>query len=318
MRTLSFSQERSANLTRVGENDWWAVVNIPARTKAAIDYQTCRYDGSPMVFRGPLRSLKGDYVAVIGGSETFGKFVPRPFTDLVEARLNLPVVNLGVMQAGPQFFLEDRGVTDIASGARLTVLQIMGAQNMSNRFYSVHPRRNDRFLTGSEGLQALFPDVDFTEFNFTGHLVSALEDRDQTAFASLVSELKVAWVERMRHLVSLIDGECLLLWMSEHGTDVPRGSSHAPDPLFVDHDMLLDLRGHVAGLVEVTASPRARRERLQSRFFLPGEEAAARALPGPRFHCEVARALTDALEKRLGSTRDARRVNTPERRCNRG
>ena len=39
--------------------------------------------------------------------------------------------------------------------ARLTVLQVTGAQNMSNRFYSVHPRRNDRFLKASPLLRAM-------------------------------------------------------------------------------------------------------------------------------------------------------------------
>ncbi len=57
----------------------------------------------------------------------------------------------------------------------MTVIQVMGAHNMSNRFYAVHPRRNDRFLRASLGCcKTIYPEVDFTEFNFTRHMLTAL------------------------------------------------------------------------------------------------------------------------------------------------
>jgi hypothetical protein len=34
----------------------------------------------------------------------------------------------------------------MASVADVAVQQLMGADNISNRFYTAHPRRNDRFL----------------------------------------------------------------------------------------------------------------------------------------------------------------------------
>ncbi len=36
----------------------------------------------------------------------------------------------------------------------------MGAQNLSNRFYAVHPRRNDRFLRASTLMKTIFREVD--------------------------------------------------------------------------------------------------------------------------------------------------------------
>jgi hypothetical protein len=56
-----------------------------------------------------------------------------------------------------------------------------GAQNLSNRLYTVHPRRNDRFLRASGILRTIYRDVDFTEFHFTRHMLDHLrclsEDR---------------------------------------------------------------------------------------------------------------------------------------------
>ena len=270
-------------------------MNIPANTKAAIDYQVCKYPGSRISFRGPRRPLDKPYVAIVGGSETFGKFVAAPFADLLERRLKEPVVNLGVMQAGLTLFLDDPAVLNIASCARLTIVQLFGAQNMSNRFYSVHPRRNDRFLSASDRLQSLYPDVDFTEFNFTGHLLLALEERHPGHFQQVIAELRTAWVHRMTTLLQSISGECLLLWMSDRAPDSPSNTSVADDPMFLDRSMIDRLLPHASGLVEVVASARAKGEGLDMRGYLPGEEAAALALPGPRFHAEAADALAEAI-----------------------
>lgn len=50
----------------------------------SLEYFPCRYGASKILFRGPQRSLEGEYVAAIGGSETYGKFVEFPYPDLME------------------------------------------------------------------------------------------------------------------------------------------------------------------------------------------------------------------------------------------
>jgi predicted Zn-dependent protease len=67
------------------------------------------------------------------------------------------------MNAGLDAFLHAPQVLALAGAARVTVVQAMGAQALSNRYYRVHPRRNDRFLGPSPALSALFREVDFTE-----------------------------------------------------------------------------------------------------------------------------------------------------------
>ncbi|WP_319637389.1 DUF6473 family protein [Kangsaoukella pontilimi] len=274
-----------------------------AKNSTGIDYRTCRYGASRLRFRGPRRALDGPYVAALGGSETFGKFVDRPFPDLLEDILEEPVANFGVMQAGLTSILDDPDILDLASRARFTIIQVLGAQNMSNRFYSVHPRRNDRFLKASPSLQHLYPKLDFTEFNFTGHLVKTLEAEGGRAFTELVSELKLAWVYRMKSVLDSIRGETLLLWMSERRPEDTTDTTSDADPLFVDRDMLEELLPHAAGLIEAVPSPGARSEGLDTRRFAPGEEAAAQALPGPRFHAEVADALADVIGRPDASRR---------------
>ncbi len=271
-------------------------MTIELHSKTAIDYRPCRYGASRLAFRGPARSLEGSYLAALGGSETFGKFVADPYVDLLERTLQTPVVNLGVMQAGLTLFLDDPGVLTVASNATLTIVQVLGAQNMSNRFYSVHPRRNDRFLKASDALQALYPHADFTEFNFTGHLLRALETGDPRSFGRVVDELKTAWVRRMTSILNAIEGEKLLLWMSDRTPEQTSDSTSDSDPLFVDRHMLTALSPLASGLVEVVATDRMRSDGLKGKSFLPGEEAAAEVMPGPRFHAEVAEALATTVQ----------------------
>ena len=56
------------------------MMTIPAGA-GALDYFPCRYGASRAVFRGPERDLSRPYVALLGGSATFGKYVATPFAD---------------------------------------------------------------------------------------------------------------------------------------------------------------------------------------------------------------------------------------------
>ncbi|MDJ1017680.1 MAG: DUF6473 family protein [Paracoccaceae bacterium] len=284
-------------------------MSIAQESKTGLDYKPCQYGASRIAFRGPARPLDVPYVAVIGGSETYGKFVETPFADLLEAAAGAPVINLGAMHAGLGLFLDEPAVLDVASRDRMTVIQVLGAQNMSNRFYTVHPRRNDRFLKASGRMQTLFPGIDFTEFNFTGHLLTALEEAAPLAFADLVAELKEAWVRRMTTLLERIQGERVLLWMSSRRPEDSRNATTDGDPLLVDREMLEALAPHVAGLVEVVASARTQRFPLKGKRFHP-EEAAA-AMPGPRFHQEVAEALAPVVRPLRVADRAAGRADIP-------
>ena len=111
------------------------------QSETIINYKPWRHGASRIAFRGPAQRLDDAFVAIVGGSETFGKFVEHPFSDLLQKEISVPVVNLGVMHAGLSLIADDPAIRDISSKAQLTVVQVLGAQNMSNRFYSVHPRK---------------------------------------------------------------------------------------------------------------------------------------------------------------------------------
>lgn len=267
----------------------------------ALNYAPCRYGNSRLLFRGPERRLDAPYVAFVGGTETYGKFIKAPFPALVESDLGMNCVNFGVSNAGVDVFLNDGLLLEAANGAQVTVLQIVGAQNLSNRFYSVHPRRNDRFLTASPLLSSIYPEVDFTEFHFTRHMLKILFEVSDVRFAVLRTELQAAWSARMKLLLRRIRGKCVLLWFADHAPleeTAPRiCPSDCPDPLFVTRDMLEDLRTHVAGYVEVSASEKAMSAGTEGMVFSEMETMVAQKMMGPKAHGEAAIHLGAALHQ---------------------
>lgn len=264
-----------------------------------LNYFPCRYDRSRLLFRGPRRDVSGDFLAFLGGTETYGKFLPAPFPALVEAEMGLAAVNLGCLQAGPDAYLNDMATLDLARRARVTVLQVPGALNLSNRMYAVHPRRNDRFLRASPLLQGLYPEVDFTDFAFTRHLALTLAERGAERgadrFRLLATELQTAWVARMFTLLDHLAPPVVLVWVGLQPPPPADTADLMSETPLVHAGMLAGLRNRVAALVEVVVSDRARAEGANGMAYAVQDEQAARALPGPAAHAEIAAALVPVL-----------------------
>lgn len=259
----------------------------------SIDYFPCRYGRSRLLFRGPRADLGRPYVAFLGGAETYGKFTDQPFPLLLADR-GFRCVNLGHPNAGPDAWLNDPESLSVAAKAAAVVIALPGAANLSNRLYTVHPRRNDRFLQPSALLRALYRGVDFSQANFTHHLLHLLRDADPGCFSVVVDELRLAWIARMKGLLAALPSPVLLLHLHKPPmSDLPAICS-APDAAMLDA-----LRPLVRGVVDVHPSDAARAAGVAGLRFAPLEEAAAHLLPNPVLHDEIATALAPPLRAAL-------------------
>ena len=263
----------------------------------ALDYFPCRYGTSRLLFRGPRRALDRPYVAVLGGTETYGKYVPRPYPDLIEAETGFRMVNLGCVNAGLDVYLNEEAVTQIAAKAEAAVVQLVGAHNLTNRFYTVHPRRNDRFLAASPLLKSMFRDVEFTDFHFTRHMLMTLQAASAERFEAVAEELQAAWLVRMKQLLARLPTKVVLLWMSAHRPPAKAGQTHLQtEPLLVDTRMIAAIKPMATAYVEVISSPAAKARGVEGMAFSPLDAPAAAGLPGPAVHDEVAQRLAPVLE----------------------
>jgi hypothetical protein len=270
---------------------------------AGISYAPCRYGNSRLFFRGPKKSLEGKYITFIGGTETYGKFIPRPFPELVEESLGRTCVNFGAVNASIDAFLQETVVQSAAQSALLNVVQVMGAHNMSNRFYTVHPRRNDRFVRASSVLRAIYPEVDFSEVCFTRHLLTRLYKVSPERFEIIREEVSQAWRARMRGFLQDIGKHTMLLWFSDHlPTDAhwaDRPDPLSADPLFITRSMIDELRPIVRSVVLVQPSPRARLQGTTDMIFGDEQTVAAAAMLGVAAHKEAALTLSESIRASL-------------------
>ncbi|MDA9208024.1 DUF6473 family protein [Octadecabacter sp.] len=248
----------------------------------------CTYGVSRLSFRGPRRPTDGRFVAFLGGSDTFARYILQPFSNLVETATGEVCVNLGCQAAGPDVYLKDTAVQAICHDASAVVLQVIGAANLSNAYYRVHPRRNDRFIAPTDRLTALFPEVDFSEISFTGHLISRLRSEDEARFALVRTCLQSTWMTRMRALIDGAAGKVFLLWFaSRYPSDDGSGHDPSSEPVFVTASMLEDLRSYVEDIIEVV-EPRGDTTDMA---FAPLDTLAAQDSLGAAAHNAAAKAL---------------------------
>lgn len=256
----------------------------------APDEQTCFYGQSRLPVRAPLRDLEGDYLACLGGAETFGRFVPDPFPALLERRLGQAVINLGSVNCGVDAILNDTDLIGVARRATICVLQPPAPQYLSNRFYRVHPRRNDRFLKASDRLRALFPEVDFTEFNFAGHLLTHLHGLDPDRFDAVREEVSLAWVRRMQRLIEQLGKRVLVLWLRRDA-----GIEERPGPVPVTEPMMAPLGQQAVALLDLPVRGAAQSDELGDMLFGTLQQPAAEQMLGPATHDIIADALARAV-----------------------
>lgn len=259
-------------------------MSIEQRGRLPLDYNPVVLPGSALRFRGPLASEHEPGVVCIGGSETFGRFINAPFPKQLDDACPVPVLNLGVMNAGLDVMMTDPAILAAMDDAEKVIFQITSAHNMSNRFYTVHPRRNDRFLTASTMLRTIYPSVDFAKFNFTRHMLVHLRDLSEDRFEIIRSELEAAWTARMTRFLEQIVAPVHLLWLSNRSPGQGDPDDMSIDPLFVTPEMLEHVSDHAASLTVVTPTSVAGADDLHGKFYGPKEEAAARLLPGPALH----------------------------------
>ncbi|WP_316651772.1 DUF6473 family protein [Ovoidimarina sediminis] len=260
----------------------------------ALDYSPCQYGTSKLRFRGPRVPLSPPYYVCLGGTVTYGKFIERPFPDLLAGRLEHAVVNLGRVNAGLDTFVEDPTVLELCRNAKGCIVEVPGAHMLSNRLYSVHLRRNDRVISSTQQLRTLYPEADLTEIHFVRHLLCVLREIDAVRFVQVVAELEAAWLARMRTLIEGVDVPVTLLWIRPRPDQAEMPIPTAPDPLFITESMIDDLRPVLAGVVTVERPPRSDMP-APGMIYADVERLAASELPGPDVHRQIAGVLSPAL-----------------------
>ena len=270
-------------------------MTIDSLGESALDYLPCRYGTSRLLFRGPRRDLTRPYVACLGGTETYGRFVETPYVTLLDSALELTCVNFGCMNAGVDVILHDPFLPDAARHADVAVLQVPCARNLSNRLYQVHPRRNDRFVSATAMMQSIFPDVDFAAFHFNKHMLSHLRSLSSDRYRIVEQELHEAWKARMSQLLERIQGRVLLMWLSDRRPE--DAEQDWREPMHVTRDMIDHVTPLATDYIEIVLPDAVQSAGVEGMVFNEMEHPAAQEIMGPLGHRLVAEALAPVIEK---------------------
>lgn len=263
-----------------------------------LDYDLCAYEASRLMFRGPKVDFDKPYVAFLGTTETFGKFIPRPFPDLLTEHLPAQALNLGMINAGVDAYLGDAAVMSLAKKADLRVVQVLSALNQSNHFFKVHPRRNDRFVAPSEALVRMFPEVDFAEFHFTKAMLVALHACSKRRYKKLCRELQKIWLRRMSLLLEELGGPTVLLWFS--ASEPPKnGMTDPKDPMLVDAKMLKEIRTKASAYVTCIPDEASMEQDKTDLLNIMASPVAISQIMGPRAHVHASQALQEVCTQML-------------------
>jgi len=266
-----------------------------------VDYHEYRWGRSRQVFRGPKPDLRMPYIACIGGSETYGRFASEPWPTQLDKLFGHSCANWGTPGAGASFYLKDPVLLEACSNARACVISVMGAHVVSNRLYSVYNRRNLRLRSVSPMMEALYPEIEFSQYRFVHNMLIALHQVSAERFAVVELEMRQAWLARMRELLTDIETRKILFWFSDTSPDDPKRMSPlaARDlaPSFVDRKMIDELRPHADIYVEYVASSDA-----ANGPRVPGRKPpeVARRCPSHIMHYEGAELLADPVSRLLG------------------
>lgn len=167
-----------------------------------IDFSVCQYGRSSFLLRGRKIHTHEPFWVCLGGAKTYAETVVTPFATQLERRFGVPVINMGIGQSGPDAFWGDPDLMDLINRADLVIAEPPSVMHQSNRFYQVHPRRNDRFIRPSEDLVTLFPEVDFTDCHFTKHLLCKLSLCDPKRFQRVKDDILATRQEKMNVLLN--------------------------------------------------------------------------------------------------------------------
>lgn len=256
-----------------------------------LDDRLLRIGGTRLSVRGPASAPGG--IVCLGGAETYGRFVDEPFPDRLARAIGRPVANLGAVNAGIDSFLGDPAAIAATRRAALAVVQVMGADRLSNPFYTVHPRRADRFIAPTERLRWLVPDLDLSDVHFTRHLLHAIRAHSPIAFVEVIRELEAAWSMAMDRLLATIGVPVCLLWVSTRTPDDEGLDVTGPEPLLVTRPMLDRLADRVVALAEIRVPPNLSGDLLPGQHCADTQTPAALRQPGPESHADIAMRLAE-------------------------
>jgi hypothetical protein len=255
-------------------------------------------------FRGP-RIRSRDYIACIGGAQTFGCFCRLPYPVLLTRDLGVETLNLGYGGAGPTFHNSNARLLEYINGARLVIVQVMSARSQSNSLFETrtHVRSGIRVSDGAwMSAEAFYHELTLTA---------------PELLPNIVTETRANYVRDTIRLLNDIRPPKILLWFSRRHPKykeeykLPIWNVFGGFPQLVNEEMIIQIKVAANDYVECITSrgmPQSLFDRAGSPTTAIRQDAAGRDgvrdthnnyYPSPEMHADAAAALAAPCRKFL-------------------
>ncbi|MEO0356832.1 MAG: DUF6473 family protein [Pseudomonadota bacterium] len=159
------------------------IFNPPiAGPNVGVWWHGCHLRRDPVVGAGPV-------IAALGGAETFGRFMDRPYPDKRADLLGVSVLNLAMLHSGVDSYQHAVSVLDCAHGCAAVVFECPDVRKSSNSYYSVHRSRNDRVIGLHPPFLDMFAGLDMMRVGFVGDLWRRCQRHDPDATGQMMADI---------------------------------------------------------------------------------------------------------------------------------
>ncbi|MGB1234325.1 MAG: DUF6473 family protein, partial [Planktomarina sp.] len=173
-------------------------------------------------FRGRQIQTTRAHITLLGGTETYGRFMPDPYAKGLRRVLDCPVRNLGVINGGLDCLQRVMQLLQPQDRVQSIVLETPGLLMQSNPFYDVHPYRNDRITRLKPLFLNVFPKVDELTLHFVGHLWHQCKTWHPEQAGRLVQMLRDTWLNTMEGILLNCPAPVHLLHFAGNSAGGPR------------------------------------------------------------------------------------------------
>ena len=182
--------------------------------------------------RGPVSLHDGAPVVALGAAQTFGRFVHRPYTLLLQETHGIACANLGFAGPGPEVFLD---MIDLINLHPCVVVQVLSARSVATSFLGGTTGMKTVLVDGlrvssphQREMLKRFNDVDLeigdpipvgSQMQAKAAWDATLASLPQGRVAGMVEEVRATYVAEMTRLLKAVTGKKILFWFSERAPD---------------------------------------------------------------------------------------------------
>lgn len=268
---------------------------------AICDYEEYRLALSPLLFRGPAPSPRNPRkIAIFGATQSFGRYVTRPFSHLLSDYFGVDTANMSYSGAGPEFYTRRPELVDHANRTELLVLQVMSARSGDTFLYRIVREANVRRRGFFEATPARNPQHLIDEF---------IQQCGADAARSLLNDMRQRYMEATNDLLDMIKVPVVLLWFSRRtpAYQPSYGSQYgllSSFPHAVDEEMVMAISKRTTAYCECVSKsgdPHQLVNRFTGELEYQGQGAARTCIngyyPTPAMHQDAFDALSSTIKK---------------------